>query len=522
MTERKNLPIGIQTFRHIREDNHYYVDKTGLALSLINHGKHYFLSRPRRFGKSLFLDTLKELFEGNEALFEGLEAQGHWDWSIKYPVIRFSFGRKNYNQLQSLAESLNQQLTRLEQTFEVKRQFDDAGSRFADLMDNITAKVGLPVIILIDEYDKPILDAISHPDIARKNRGFLRGFYATIKDYDAQIKFSFLTGVSKFSKVSLFSGLNNLKDITLDPRYSTLCGYTDHDIDTVFAAELIGLDREQVREWYNGYNWLGEGVYNPFDALQLFDQREFKNYWFETGTPTFLIDLIRTQRVPTPDLASRNSDEALLSSFDLENMPVEAVMFQTGYLTIKDSTDLGGNRFYRLGYPNKEVYQSLNNSLLQYFVQNTETQVTQRMRLYSLLVDNDFDELKKLFQSFYASIPHHWYSSNDIQNYEGFYASVFYSYFAALGLNVTVEDCTNLGRIDMTLEFNNQVYIFEFKVVELVPEGNALQQIKDKGYAEKYRSLNQPIHLVGVEFSKESRNVVGFEVEQDTLLKQHL
>ena len=295
MNQQHKLPIGIQTFSEIRLGGYYYVDKTSHAIDLINNGKHYFLSRPRRFGKSLFLDTLKELFEGNEALFEGLDAQNQWDWSVKYPVLRFSFGRKNYNQQQSLSESLNQQLTRFEQEFDVKRQFDDAGSRFADLMDNITAKIKLPVVILIDEYDKPILDAINHPEIARENRDFLRGFYSTIKDYDSQIKFSFLTGVSKFSKVSLFSGLNNLTDITLHPRYSTLCGYTDHDIDTVFAAELEGLDREQIREWYNGYSWLGEGVYNPFDVLQLFYRREFKNYWFETGTPTFLIELIRTQ-----------------------------------------------------------------------------------------------------------------------------------------------------------------------------------------------------------------------------------
>lgn len=512
MTARKNLPIGIQTFREIREDNHYYVDKTGLALSLINHGKHYFLSRPRRFGKSLFLDTLKELFEGNESLFEGLKAQDQWDWSVKYPVLRFSFGRKNYNQRQSLIESLNQQLTRFEQTFDVKRQFDDAGSRFADLMDNITAKVGLPVVVLIDEYDKPILDAISDPDVARQNRDFLRGFYSTIKDYDAQIKFSFLTGVSKFSKVSLFSGLNNLYDITLNPEFATICGYTDHDIDTVFAPELAGLDRDKIREWYNGYNWLGEGVYNPFDILQFFKSRTFKNYWFETGTPTFLVDLIRERQISTPSLNSLSSDDELLSSFEVDHITIETLMFQSGYLTIKSVENIEGNDFYELGYPNLEVYQSLNNSLLKHLVYDGGAQVKHRIQLSRLLRANDFDGLKKLFHSFYASIPHHWYTSNDIQNYEGYYASVFYSYFAALGLNVTVEDCTNLGRIDMTLKFNDQVYIFEFKVVELAPEGNALQQIKDKGYADKYRSLNQPIHLIGVEFSKESRNVVGFEV----------
>ncbi|MCL4163760.1 UNVERIFIED_CONTAM: hypothetical protein GTU68_009989 [Idotea baltica] len=195
-------------------------------------------------------------------------------------------------------------------------------------------------------------------------------------------------------------------------------------------------------------------------------------------------------------------------------MPLEAVMFQTGYLTIKETTNLGGNYFYQLGYPNREVYQSLNNSLLQYLVHAPEAQVGQRIRLYELLLKNDFDELKVLFHSFFASIPHHWYTSNDIQNFEGFYSSVFYSHFAALGLDVIVEDCTNHGRLDMTLKFNQQVYLFEFKVVELSPKGKALQQIKDKQYADKYRSLNQPIHLIGVEFSKEDRNIVGFEVEQ--------
>ena len=513
MNQQRKLPIGIQTFSEIRLGDYYYVDKTALALNLVDNGKHYFLSRPRRFGKSLFLDTLKELFEGNKALFEGLAAHEQWDWSVKYPVLRFSFGRKNYNDEQSLAESLNQQLTHFERTFDVKRQFDDAGSRFADLMYNITAKVGQPVVILIDEYDKPILDAINTPDIARKNRDFLRGFYGTIKDYDAHIKFSFLTGVSKFSKVSLFSGLNNLYDITLVPEFATLCGYTDHDIDTVFAPELEGLDRNKIREWYNGYNWLGEGVYNPFDILQFFKSHTFKNYWFESGTPTFLVNLIRERQISTPSLNNLTSDDELLSSFDVDHITLEALMFQSGYLTIKSVENIEGNDFYELGYPNLEVYQSLNNSLLKHLVYDGGTQVKQRIQLSRLLRANDFDGLKTLFHSFFASIPHHWYSRNDIQNYEGYYASVFYSYFAALGLDVTVEDCTNLGRIDMALKFNGQVYIFEFKVVELVPEGNALQQIKDKGYADKYRSLNQPIHLVGVEFSKESRNVVEFEVE---------
>ena len=512
--KRRKLPIGIQTFAKIRSDDYYYVDKTPLALDLIEGGSHYFLSRPRRFGKSLFLDTLKELFEGNESLFQGLAAQDQWDWSVKYPVLRFSFGTGNFNDPSNLLDTLNNQLTFFETHYQIPKQFDNVGGRFADLIIQLHQKTGFPVVILVDEYDKPILDTLQNPDLSRQHRDFLRGFYATIKDHDAHIKFTFLTGVSKFSKVSLFSGLNNLKDITLDPRYSTSCGYTDNDIDIVFEPELAGLDRQEIRDWYNGYNWLGEGVYNPFDILQLFDNRVFENYWFETGTPTFLVDLLFERQVTTLQLGNMFSSSSMLSSFDVEQIVTEALLFQTGYLTIKSTERLGDTTFYTLGYPNREVYKSLNESLLSVMVKNPSQQAMQSGRLYKALLVNDFDALKIIFHAFFASIPHHWYTSNNIQSFEGFYASVFYSYFAALGLDVTVEDCTNHGRLDMTLKFNSQVYLLEFKVVELAPKGKALQQIKDMRYADKYRDLNQPIHLVGVEFSKNDRNIVGFEVER--------
>ncbi|WP_020560797.1 AAA family ATPase, partial [Thiofilum flexile] len=259
MTARKKLPIGIQTFARIREEGYYYVDKTHLAQGLMNEGVHYFLSRPRRFGKSLFLDTLKELFEGNEPLFRDLAIHDQWDWSVKYPVLRISFGSGNFREADYLPLNLAAQLDRLEQQFNYYSGYTTCPERFQALIYYAERQTGLPVVILIDEYDKPILDALEDRAVAQTNRDFLRGFYSTIKDYDAKIKFSFLTGVSKFSKVSLFSGLNNLKDITLDKRYSTLCGYTDYDIDTVFAAELMDLDRDSIRYWYNGYNWLGEG-----------------------------------------------------------------------------------------------------------------------------------------------------------------------------------------------------------------------------------------------------------------------
>ena len=513
MTRRK-LPIGIQNFREIRTNDHYYVDKTALALKLVEEGKSYFLSRPRRFGKSLFLDTLKELFEGNEPLFRGLTAHDQWDWSTKYPVLLFSFGRKNYNNTRNLEYSLHTQLSHLEDQFRIIPRFEDADGRFSDLIVKIQQNTGQPVVILVDEYDKPILDALQDSTLARENRDFLRGFYGVIKDHDSLIKFTFLTGVSKFSHVSLFSGLNNLLDITLDPAYSSLCGYTDNDIDTTFRPELEGLDREKIKTWYNGYNWLGQHVYNPYDVLNLFKKRLFQNYWFETGTPTFLVDLLFKRQILSLSLDNMHSSTSMLSSFDVDNMTTEALLFQTGYLTIKSTEILGDNTFYTLGFPNHEVYKSLNESLLSVMVKNPSEQVSQSGRLYKALLVNDFDALKVIFHSFFASIPHYWYTNNAIQSFEGFYASVFYSYFAALGLNIIVEDCTNHGRLDMTLKFNDQVYLFEFKVVELAPKGRALQQIKDKKYADKYRGLNQPIYLVGVEFSKKDRNIVEFEVEQ--------
>jgi len=341
----------------------------------------------------------------------------------------------------------------------------------------------------------------------------LKDIYSVIKDADASIRFAFLTGVSKFSKVSLFSGLNNLNDITVDANYSAICGYTQTDVDTVFAPERDGLDREDIRRWYNGYNWTGEAVYNPFDLLLLFDKRQFRPWWFETGTPSFLINLLAERGFFTPQLARLRTGMELLSTFDVERIATEALLFQTGYLTIhKAEEPILGHWIYTLGYPNHEVESSLNASLLSVYTDDPSQSFAHRLRLLDLLLADDLMGLKDLFQAFFATIPHQWYDNNPISRYEGYYASVFYSYFAALGLDVVVEDATNHGRIDMTVKFNQRIYVFEFKVVELTPEGRALQQIKDKGYAEKYRALGQPIHLIGVDFSHASRNVVGFEV----------
>lgn len=324
---RKKLPIGIQSFKKLREEACYYVDKTPLALRLVEEGGYFFLSRPRRFGKSLFLDTLKELFEGNESLFEGLYAAEHWDWTRKHPVIRLSFGTGVLRSRADLEMRIREVLTENARRLGVVPEFTSVGGFFSQLIAGAYERHGERVVVLIDEYDKPILDNIENPEVATVMRDGLRDLYSVLKDADPHLRFVLLTGVSKFSKVSLFSGLNNLTDLTLDAAYSSICGYTETDVDTVFAPELAGLDREKIRAWYNGYNWLGESVYNPFDLLLLFQKREFRAWWYETGTPTFLLKVLRERERFLPELHDLMVDELLLSTFDVDNMPTESLLF---------------------------------------------------------------------------------------------------------------------------------------------------------------------------------------------------
>ena len=515
MTAARRLPIGLQTFRELREEDCYYVDKTGFVARLVDEGKHYFLSRPRRFGKSLLLDTVKELFEGNEPLFAGLAIHDRWDWSVRHPVVRLDFGAGNFAEPGYLHTNTMAQLAAAAEDAGLAARHATATERFRELLRALHSRTGQRVVVLVDEYDKPILDTLEAGAVARDHRNYLRGLYATIKSCDAHVRFALLTGVSKFSKVSLFSGLNNLRDLTLDPRYSALCGYTEADLDTVFAPELPGLDRRQIRDWYNGYNWRGaETVYNPFDILLLFDTREFAPHWFETATPTFLVDTLFRRRIGSATLDGLVTSAELLSAFDVDAIGTEALLFQTGYLTIKATEQVGDETLYRLGYPNLEVRRSLNRSLLRHLVQDATRQTANTARLYRLLEARDFNGMEALFRAFFASIPYEWHTRNDIAAYEGYYASVFYSYFAATGLDVTVEDASSHGRADMAVRFGGAVYLFEFKVVELAGEGAALAQLKARRYADKYRASGEPIYLVGVEFSRDARNVTACAVER--------
>ena len=516
MKTKRKLPLGIQTFRKIREQGCYYVDKTAYARRLVEEGDHYFLSRPRRFGKSLFLDTLKELFEGNEPLFRGLAVHDGWDWSVRRPVVRLDFGSGNFDDPAHLPQAVLAQLDAAAEDAGVAARYDVASLRFQDLLKTLHRRAGQRVVVLVDEYDRPILDALKTPEVAEANRDYLRGLYSVTKTSDAHIAFSFLTGVSKLAKVSLFSGLNNPTDLTLDPACAAICGYTEADLDTVFAAELPGLDRNRIREWYNGYNWLGpDRLYNPFDVLQLFRSRRFRPYWFETGTPAFLIDTLIRRSVSIPSLDGMLGDDDLLSKFDVREAAPEALLFQTGYLTIREEeTGLLGAPLYRLGYPNHEVRWSLNKSLLAALTppdcarRHPDPRLTERLRA------RDFEGVEVLVRGLFAGIPFEWHTRNEIARYEGYYASVFYAWMAAVGLDVAVEDSGAAGRVDLAVRLDGNVFLFELKVVEQAPGGAALAQLKAKGYADKYRHRAREVHLIGVEFSRQERNVVAFETER--------
>jgi hypothetical protein len=514
---RLRLPIGIQTFSEIREGGYYYVDKTPDIETLVTQNKYYFLSRPRRFGKSLLLDTVRCLFEGRKHLFEGLYLHKRWNWQTKHPVIRLSFGSGVMRDRVELDVRIRDQfrIIRNDLGLPPALQTDIAGE-FLALIRDAHERYHQAAVVLIDEYDKPILDNILDPNKAKELREGLKNLYSALKDADPHLRMVLLTGVSKFSKVSLFSGLNNLRDITLSPEYATVCGYTDNDIDQVFQPELGSLNRDMIRDWYNGYRWGGQdvtSVYNPFDVLLLLQEQRFGAYWFETATPTFLVDILKERGVFTPALDHLSAKIQLLGQFDVDDISTEGLLFQTGYLTIKDVKEpKPGLQLYTLGFPNLEVESSLNDALLPTLGVNRNDGQTLQLKLLDLLENQDTMGLRAHLQALYASIPHDWYRNNPIAQYEGHYASVFYSHFAALALNITVEDASNHGRVDMAVDYGGHIYLFEFKVVEQLPDGKALAQLIEKGYAEKYRASGKPIHLVGVEFSSEKREIVAFDV----------
>ena len=514
----KKLPIGISNLREIIEEGYAYVDKSRFVYELTEGGKYYFLSRPRRFGKSLFIDTLKEAFEGNRNLFRNLWLHDRWDWEKQYPVIHISFAEGVLKGREELDIKISTLLGGNEKRLQIDCEYKDSvSSYFSELIRRSREKYGRRTVVLIDEYDKPILDNITEPEIAGEMREGLRNFYSVIKGQDANIQFALLTGVSKFSKVSLFSGLNNLADITMDADYSAICGYTEPEMTTVFAERLEGKPLADIRLWYNGYAWQGQKVYNPFSILCYLRNGEFRNYWFETGTPTFLINLFKKRRYYIPCIENIEASESIIGAFDVDFIEPENLLFQAGYLTIVHARRVAGKTFFRLQYPNMEVKSSLSDYILNRYVHDNVLKEKVRLRIYQALQEVDLDSLNTIFHSLFSAIPHDWYRKNHLAEYEGYYASLFYCYFTALGLDVTAEDTTNHGRIDMTVKLNNRVYIFEFKVVDIDRSpGTALEQIRQRNYADKYRSGAFEIYLIGVEFDRKQRNIVRFQWEQDS------
>jgi len=366
----KKLPIGIQTFSKIRDpdENYVYIDKTDVISELVNNGSYYFLSRPRRFGKSVLLSTLAELFSANKGLFSGLYIEDKWNWQKSYPVIRISFGSGQFNTKALLDEAI---LENLKANYgKLNLHYDTSlsmHSSFINLIKQSSKQYQEKVVILIDEYDKPILDHIAEPDLARFNRDVLKGFYSTIKDLDECIKFVMITGVSKFAKMNLFSGLNNLQDISINQNYGTLCGYTHAQVADTFAEHLQGVDMDKLQQWYNGYNYFGEPIYNPFDILLFIaNNKEYKNYWWGTGTPSFLIDKLKEQNYYLPDVQNFIADDIVLDTFDVDKIDLVALLWQTGYLTFADKWEGFNGMQYRLKVPNKEVQQSLNTLFIEY------------------------------------------------------------------------------------------------------------------------------------------------------------
>ncbi|MEM7180301.1 MAG: ATP-binding protein [Spirochaetota bacterium] len=513
----KKLPIGIQTFSKIIAGNYYYVDKTELIAQLTEQGGgYYFLSRPRRFGKSLFLDTLKEAYSGNRELFQGLYLENNWDWSKKHPVVKISFGSGVLKTPEILQQRIHEILYKqLQENSLTDSHNKTIAGKFSTLLENLHKKYSQKAVVLIDEYDKPILDNITDTAIATQMRDELKNLYSVLKDADAHIQFVFITGVSKFSKVNLFSGLNNLEDISLNENFATICGYTQEQLNTVFQDKLGDVDMVSLQQWYNGYNFLGDSVYNPYDVLLYLKNKKFKNYWFETGSPSFLLKLVQERQYTIPLMESIKLSESALDRFDVNSIELETLLLQTGYLTIKQVQQRGILRYYHLTFPNLEVKHSLNDSILHFLIHAGQQQERNKDNLYTLLEHSNVEGFEQIFHAFFASIPHDWYRKNTLANYEGYYASIFYTYFTAIGVDVKPEDVTNNGQVDMTVLFEDNVYVFEFKVIELTKAGSALAQIKEKKYYEKYLTGKEKnVFLIGVEFSKDERNITNYEWEK--------
>jgi hypothetical protein len=511
----KKLPIGISTFSEIINENAYYVDKSRYVQQLYDSGKYYFLSRPRRFGKSLFVDTIKCAFEGQKDLFKGLYLEKNWDWKDTYPVISISFAGGRFSDIEHLNAFFEEILAANAHQAGVNITGLTINGRFKNLITAMSEKTGKSVVILVDEYDKPILDHIENPAKAEEMRDGLKNFYSVIKDSDRYIRFCFITGVSKFSRVSIFSDLNNLEDISLQPEMGALCGYTEKELTKTFQERLDGVDINTLREWYNGYSFLGKDrVYNPFDVLLFLKNRQYGNYWFESATPTFLIKLLQQHRFYLPHLEGIDVNESVISSYSMDQLRAETVLFQSGYLTIDTVMQVGPRRVFRLSFPNQEVKLSFTDAILTGYAPGLQVPADFQNNLYLALVSRDMESIQQIFKSFFSSIPYEWYTAGNMDRYEGYYASVVYAFLASLGFDLHPEKSASHGRADLILKTDQTVYVMEFKVVEILGDGKkAIDQIREKKYHDAYADSGKDVVLVGMDFSRKERNLVGFAFE---------
>ena len=525
----KKLGLGIQELSKFKENGYIYVDKTKIIHQLLKESGYYFLSRPRRFGKSLLVNTIKEIFKGSKELFEDTWIYDKWDWKEKTPVIKISFSSISYRSL-GLEEALEQHFNGLATEYNYKyRLATDYAGKFVELIKHLGKENG--VAILIDEYDKPIIDFLEKPkrEIAQKNKDILKNLYSGIKDCDAYIRLLFITGVSKFSRVSIFSELNNLRDITLSEDYSTITGYTEEEIlhyykDYVKQLEnKLGIDKKRLLSamqlWYNGYSWDAENfVYNPFSILNLFAEKNFGNYWFKSGTPTFLTKLIKEQNIEVENYDEPNFvvNDVAFDSYDIENIDLNVLLFQTGYLTIKEKY-IDPEYFsvsYKIAYPNKEVRDSFYNFLIAEYTEIEKTKFALIVNnLKSSLEENKIDEFILIIKSLFARIPYEIF----IKNAESYYHTIIYLILKLMGVKVFVERYTNRGRIDAVIETKKYVFIIEFKLEDAK---SAIKQLKEKKYYEQYLNDKRTVYNIGIAFDTKERNIKEYIVKTIDELKE--
>ena len=515
----KRYPLGIQTFSEIINGNYYYADKTAKVYQLAHYAKFHFLSRPRRFGKSLFVSTLQAYFEGKKELFEGLAiSQMEHEW-IAYPVIHIDLSCGKYYSLENLHSVLSDILAIEEQKYGVHPTSLDAyGTRLKNIILAATQKTGKQVVVLIDEYDAPMHDSINNKDLQKSLRNIMRDFFSPLKNQEPNLRFVFITGISKFSQLSIFSELNNLKIISMKDDYCDICGITKEELSSVFhegikeMAEQNGLSTEEtlalLRKHYDGYHFCANSkdIYNPYSIINALDDKDFNSYWFTSGTPTFLIELLQQNDIDMlqlDDLWARDSRFDVPTEDLIDPIPV---LYQSGYLTIKEYNKQ--LRMYRLGFPNEEVKQGFSESLYRYYAPKQMGDLDDIVLKYRELVElkNDMDSFMPYLQTFYDKFPY-----TIINNNERHYQAVMYTIFAMLGADIKAEQPTSDGRIDLVLKTSQAIYIFELKYNQ--SEKTAIQQIEAKDYAKLFAGDKRAIIKVGVNFSEDRRSIEEWKVE---------